>query len=360
MSTVSTGVVADAAAMKPGRVKCLVWDLDNTVWDGVLLEGDELTLRPGVAEAIAELDRRGVLQSVASKNEHDAAMAKLTEFGLDGYFLYPQIGWNPKSGSVARIAELLNIGIDSLAFIDDQGFERDEVGFAHPDVLCVDAAELTPTGELLDLPAFNPKFVTDESRRRRSMYQAAAERARQEEEFTGTGEEFLAGLDMVFTIARAGVEDLQRAEELTVRTHQLNSTGRQYSYEDLRELAGSEDHLLLVARLEDRYGTYGTIGLALVEKGRETWVVKLLLMSCRVMSRGVGTVLLNHIMRLARDAGARLEADFVPTDRNRIMYVTYRFAGFTETARGGDAVTLTAPDAEVPAPPGYLRVLVSG
>ena len=135
------------------------------------------------------------------------------------------------------------------------------------------------------------------------MYRGQIVRARLESEFVGTSEEFLASLDMVFTIARAGREDLQRAEELTVRTNQLNSTGRTYSYEELDELRHSPDHLLLVASLTDRFGGYGKIGLALVEKDGDVWQLRMLLMSCRVMSRGVGTILLNHVMRLAAGGG---------------------------------------------------------
>jgi FkbH-like protein len=309
-----------------GKVKCVIWDLDNTVWDGVLLEGDRLVLRPGVVETIKALDERGVLNSVASRNDPDVAMARLEAFGLAEYFLHPQIGWNSKSLSIKKVAEALNLGVDAMAFVDDQPFEREEVGFACPEVLCVDAADVAG---ILDRPEFTPRFITDESKLRREMYRSAIERTAVEETFTGNNEEFLATLGMVFTISEAGEDDLQRAEELTVRTNQLNSTGVTYSYSELAEFAKSPDHLLLTARLEDRYGSYGQIGLALAERGTEVWQLKLLLMSCRVMSRGVGTVLLNHVMRLAQEAGARLEAEFVPTDRNRVMYVTYRFAGFT-------------------------------
>ena len=337
-----------------GRVKCVVWDLDDTVWEGVLLEGGAQRLRPGVEQAIRELDRRGVLHSVASRNEYEEAWARLEHFGLAEYFLHPQISWNPKSDSVAEIARALNIGVDALAFIDDQPFEREEVGFAHPSVLTVDAAEAAGLAELAE---FTPKNITEESAGRRAMYRAALAREHAEREFSGGSEAFLATLGMVFTINRATAADLQRAEELTVRTNQLNSTGIMYSYEELAELLDSPRHVLLMASLSDRYGDYGKIGLALAERGEQAWTLKLLLMSCRVMSRGVGTVLLNHVRRLAHAQGARLQAEFVPTDRNRIMYVTYRFAGFTELGEAREGVqTLVSAPGEVPPPPEYLTV----
>ncbi len=336
-----------------GRIKCVVWDLDNTLWDGVLLEDGEVTVRPEVVAEIKRLDELGILHSIASRNDHDAVMTRLRETGLEEYFLHPQINWNPKSHSVAEVAKALNIGADTLAFVDDQPFEREEVAHALPQVLTVDAADVATA---LRTEEFQPRFVTDESRVRRAMYRSAAERDQVEREYTGTSEEFLATLDMVFTIAPAQEADLQRAEELTLRTNQLNSTGRTYSYDELHELSRSEDHLLLVAGLTDKYGSYGKIGLALVEKGSPAWHLRMMLMSCRVMSRGVGTVLLNHIMGLAKADGARLRADFVETGRNRVMYVTYAFAGFTETEREGSRLVLESTLDTIQPPPAYLTL----
>jgi FkbH-like protein len=341
-----------------GPVKCIVWDLDHTVWNGVLLEDKQVTLRRGVTETIRTLDERGILHSIASRNDHGAAMARLDEFGLADYFLYPQINWGSKSTSVQAVAEKLNIGLDAIAFVDDQPFERDEVAFALPQVRCLDATGLP---ELTRMPELMPRFFTEDSRRRRQMYQADQVRREAEERFDGAQDEFLAGLGMRFEVAPAVESDLQRAEELTVRTNQLNTTGVTYSYEELDEFRKSDRHLLLTASLTDRYGPYGTIGLALVETVGADWHLRLLLMSCRVISRGVGTVLVNHIKRRARNAGARLLADFVPTDRNRMMSVSLRFNGFTELSHAGDGpVRFVADLASIPSDPTYLDVRVSG
>ncbi|CAM3575731.1 HAD family hydrolase [Kibdelosporangium persicum] len=346
-----------AASAKPkrGRIKCVVWDLDNTLWDGTLLEDSQVRVRPEVVAEIKRLDEIGILHSVASRNDHEAATARLEAAGLAEYFLYPQINWNPKSQSVERIAKALNIGLDAIAFVDDQPFELAEVAHALPAVKTVDVSRLAAE---LASDEFRPKFVTDESRVRRELYRAAAVRDQVEQEYTGTNEEFLSTLDMVFTISRARREDLQRAEELTVRTNQLNSTGRTYSYEELDELRTSPDHLLLVASLTDKYGGYGKIGLALVERGQPAWHLRMMLMSCRVMARGVGTVLLNHVMRLAKEDGARLRADFVETGRNRVMFVTYAFAGFTEISRDGNQLVLESDLSQIQPSPTYLVVNV--
>jgi FkbH-like protein len=311
-------------------------------------------LRPHVVEIIKTLDERGILHSVASRNDHDLAMAKLEEFGLAEYFLYPQINWNPKSGSVAQIAKDINIGLDAIAFVDDQPFEREEVAFTHEKVLCIDSAVLDG---LLDRPEFMPRFITEDSRLRRQMYMADIRRNQEEEKYVGATEEFLATLDMVFTIHPAREEDLKRAEELTVRTNQLNTTGYTYSYEELDELSKSPRHKLLISQLEDRHGSYGKIGLTLIETGPEVWTIKLLLMSCRVMSKGVGMVMIHYLARQARDAGVKLRAEFVSTDRNRQMLITYKFAGFKEVERHGDVMIMENDFSAVQPTPPYVKLI---
>ncbi|MEG3957990.1 HAD-IIIC family phosphatase [Microcoleus sp. herbarium2] len=336
-------------------IKCVVWDLDNTLWNGILLENDRISLHSHAARIVTTLDSRGILQSIASKNERSLAMAKLREIGLDEYFLYPQINWNSKAASIKEIAKSLNISLDAIAFIDDGQFELEEVSFSLPEVLCIDAAKLD---DVLDMPEMNPRFITEDSQLRRLMYINDIERQNAEKEFVGAPEEFLATLNMTLTISYAKEEDLQRAEELTVRTNQLNATGYTYSYSELNQFRLSNQHKLLIAGLDDKYGSYGKIGLALVECDDFVWTLKLLLMSCRVMSRGVGAVLLNYLTSLAKARNVRLLADFVSTDRNRMMYITYKFAGFKEIEKRGDLVTLENNLMRIQPPPDYMKVQV--
>ncbi|MBV9788208.1 MAG: HAD-IIIC family phosphatase [Chloroflexi bacterium] len=341
----------DQTATQP--IKCVVWDLDNTLWHGVLLEDAQVALRPDVVEVIKTLDSRGILNSIASRNDHDTAIAKLEELGLKDYFLHPQINWNSKAASIKEIARLINIGLDTFAFIDDQPFEREEVAFVLPELRCIDAAELDG---ILDRPDMNPRFITEDSRLRRQMYASDIQRDEAEKDFVGSNEEFLATLGMRFTIAVAQEDDLQRAEELTVRTHQLNTTGYTYSYDELNAFRQSDTHKLFVSTLVDKYGTYGKIGLALVECGAEIWTIKLLLMSCRVMSRGVGTIMINHILQQAKQAGVRLQAEFVSNNRNRMMYITYKFGGFKEVDRNGELVIFENDLSQIQAFPPYVEV----
>lgn len=338
-------------------VKCLVWDLDNTVWSGVLLEDADVQLRDGVSEVIRALDERGILHSIASRNDEALALAKLESLGLAEYFVAPRIGWNAKSASVKAVADELNLGLDALAFIDDDPFERGEVVFELPAVRTYNATNLRA---LLDRPELVPAVIAPGSAGRRLLYRAEHQRRVAEETFEGPREAFLAGLGMEFTIFPATEDDLARAEELTVRTNQLNTTGRTYSGDELRAMAASPDHDVLMARLTDRFGDYGTIGLALVARTPGAWTLRLLLMSCRVLSRGVGSILLAHVMERARDAGAGLVAELVPNDRNRMMMVTLRFAGFREVGRDGDALLLEADLSRVAPPPPYVDVRTLG
>jgi FkbH-like protein len=113
-----------AVAEERKTIKLLVWDLDNTLWEGTLLEGDGLRIRDGLVATLKALDERGILHSVASRNDHDLAMAKLKEAGLDEYFLYPQVNWNSKAANIRTIVESLNIGMDTVAFIEKRSSTR--------------------------------------------------------------------------------------------------------------------------------------------------------------------------------------------------------------------------------------------
>ena len=309
------------------EIKCVIWDLDNTIWYGILLEGDEVKLKPCIKEVIKTLDQRGILHSIASKGSYEDAMQKLREFHLDEFFLYPEINWNTKSQSIYNIQKNLNIGMDTLLFIDDQPFERDEVKSEHPEIACIEAPQYI---NLLQHHRLNPRFITRDSKRRRLMYLEDQQRMVDENNCQGPRKEFLESLNINLFISGAKEEDLERAEELTVRTNQLNATGKTYSYDELKVYMQSENHMLIICEMHDKYGSYGKIGLSLVEVFDDYFNIKLLLMSCRVMAYGVGTVLLSYIMQEAQKAKKKLRADFRNTGRNRMMYATFKFANFKE------------------------------
>lgn len=323
-------------------VKCLVWDLDHTLWQGILLEDGDVVLADEMRAVVVELDSRGILQSVASRNDHDNAWAKLEALGLAEYFVHPQIGWGRKSDSVKAIADSLNFALRTIAFIDDTPTERAEVEFHHPEVRCYEAERAL---ELPGLPEFSPAVVTVDARRRREMYQAGFQREAARTDHDGPDEEFLRSLGLELRIHRAGDEEISRVEELTLRTSQMNATGVHYSDADLRALLADPRHEVLVTTLTDRFGPHGAVGVMLIEKHRDVWNLKLLATSCRVVSFGTGAVILRWLTDQAARAGVHLVADFRKTDRNRMMEVAYRFAGFT-TADCSCRATLAETDVE--------------
>ncbi|AEK43322.1 HAD-IIIC family phosphatase [Amycolatopsis mediterranei] len=313
--------------MSGGTVKCLVWDLDDTLWRGTLLEDPAVAVPEAIRAVVTELDRRGILQSVASRNEHDHAWARLEELGLAEFLILPQIGWGAKSHAVRAIADRLGFDHRTIAFIDDRPAERFEVSRALPGVRCY-PAEAAST--LTTLPEFSPAIVTEDSRHRRARYQGEVLRRTERENFAGGQDDFLRTLELDLRVRRATEPDLARVEELTLRTSQMNATGVPYSEAALRDLLDDDAHEVLVATLTDRFGPHGAVAVVLLAKHSSVWNLKLLTTSCRVIPYGIGSVLLRWLTGEAAKARVHLVADFVPTDRNRMMAVAYRFAGFTE------------------------------
>ena len=278
------------------KVKCLVWDLDNTLWDGTLVETDDpmtLALKPGVRELMEQLDQRGIIQSVASKNDHAAAMAVLEHLGIAEYFLYPQIHWNPKSGSVEQIAKNLNIGIDSLAFVDDTAFERQQVASVWPQVRTYDAVEIH---NLLTRPEFEVP-VTVESRSRRAMYQAEEKRnTLMTAEHTDIAD-FIRRCNLklhVFT--PAAEEEKLRCYELVVRTNQLNMSGIKYTPEEFEAVLARPGHRNFAFSCADDFGEYGIVGFGQYRVEGETLVFTEFAMSCRVAGKFVESALFAHLL----------------------------------------------------------------
>ncbi|MCR6488429.1 HAD-IIIC family phosphatase [Amycolatopsis sp. OK19-0408] len=305
-------------------VKCLIWDLDNTLWRGTLLEDPEVHVADEIRRVVVELDRRGVLQSVVSRNDHEHAWQRLEELAVAEYFVLPRIGWGRKSDAVRAIVAELGFAESTVAFVDDQPFERAEVSRSLPRIRCYPAER---AASLTGLPEFSPATVTADATRRRAMYQARVRREADRAAFRGPDEEFLKSLGMELVVARAGPGDLARVEELTRRTSQLNATGIPYSRETLDALVADPAHEVLVATLADRFGPHGAVGVILLERLAAAWRIKLLATSCRVVACGVGSVLLRRIVDAAARANVHLLADFRRTERNRMMEIAYRFAG---------------------------------
>ncbi len=315
-------------APKPAKV--VVWDLDETLWTGVLAEDglEGVRLRPEAVAAVKMLDARGVLQSVASKNHAPEALAALRAFGLADYFLHPQIHWNPKSGSLAALAKALNLGLDSFVFIDDQPFERGEVEAAHPVVRTLDHTE---AARLADHPWFDLP-VTAESRQRRALYQEEAHRTEAFETAGADYASFLRASEIKLSIERLTPADVERVFELSQRTNQLNFTGRKYGRDEVQALLTSKTgETGLCLRCSDRFGDYGLIGFVVADCAEG--LVSELFMSCRVQRKRVEQALVAWLgWGMARRGVKVLRIAYTPTGRNGAALEMLQALGFAPLA----------------------------
>ena len=278
------------------KVKCVVWDLDNTIWDGTLIETEDpgtLALKPGVWDVIQELDNRGIVQSIASKNDHAAAMAVVEKLGIAEYFLYPQIHWNSKSGSVEQIARSLNVGIDSLALIDDTAFERHQVASVWPQVRTYDIAEVRG---LLGLPEFDVP-LTAEGKARRKMYQAEEKRNTLMQSEQTDIADFIRKCNLRMHLFDPQAEDEKfRCYELIVRTNQLNMAGKKYTADEFAEVLARPEHKNFAFSCADDFGEYGIVGFGQYRVEGEMLVFTEFAMSCRVAGKFVESALFSSLL----------------------------------------------------------------
>lgn len=312
-------------------VKIMVWDLDNTLWNGVLVEDglERLSLKPGVAEIVKALDARGIVNSVASKNDAAPALAAIAHFGLGEYFVFPQISWSPKSQSLRQIIADFNIGEDTVAFIDDQPFERSEVQSAIPEVRTYDAAEAQT---LLARPEFNPE-ISSESASRRMHY--VNEGARQALKAALDGDEydvFLRECDLRMEILQGEGQNVDRIYELTQRTNQMNFSGTRYTRDDIVRILGDSTLDAFSLRCQDKFGDYGTVGFALLARQSDTVPhprVIDLAFSCRVQSKRAEHAFFAWLgTRCASQGAEKLEVRYVPTARNKAVAAVFDDMGF--------------------------------
>jgi FkbH-like protein len=306
------------------KIKCVVFDLDNTLWDGVI--GDEessssMKLLPNVIEFIKELDRRGILCSIASKNEFDIAWNKIKSLGLEGYFLYPQIHWNSKSESIKKISDSLNIGLDTLAFIDDSAFERGLVSNQLPEVRIYEKVDL----EIFGLDEFKVE-ISDQSSKRRESYLVESQRNLNRSMKNLNLNDFLRSCKMEMLIDHA-VNHFDRCYELIQRTNQFNISGKKYTSMEFRGLLSNKNSICW--SVSDIYGNYGIVGLLIYEVSNDEILVEEFLMSCRVAAKSVEESLFNWLISTYKQI-KHVKIIFTPTNRNQPIQHKFNEMGFYE------------------------------
>ena len=337
-----------------GSIKCVVWDLDNTLWDGVLVEdgASNLRLKPEIVGIIETLDRRGILQSIASKNSHEEAMQVLKTLGIDEFFLCPQISWGTKGEAVSAIARQLNISTDTLLFVDDSEFELRQVKDACPGVRALNAKDYLRLPEMKECQV----PVTAESVNRRKMYQV--ERARQEvaQTFKDDYAAFLRNCRIELKIQPLTEDNLTRVHELTQRTNQMNFSGNRYDRGVLRKILQTSFLDTYVLTCEDQFGSYGIVGFGIVDN-REPRMTDLMF-SCRIQSKRVEHAFLGYIIRKYIANGRDFRADYRKTPRNAPSGRVFADLGMQEIEVRDGVTSLVFPkDMNVP-DDGIIRIIV--
>ena len=331
------------AAEKISPKKCVVLDLDNTLWGGIIGEdglggiqlGDDF---PGKAyrdfqRYLLHLKSKGVLLAVASKNnpedayevfeKHDAMVVSRKDIAAF------EIHWESKVESIKRVAKKLNIGLDSLVFVDDNPKEIGEVTERLPDVSCVMVPEELAylPGLLAETDFFDFAEVTDEDRRRTEMM--AADNIRQETQETMSEEEFRKSLNLKIDVFAAQKQHLARVTQLINKTNQFTMTTIRRTQDEVEALANSKDAFVLGMDIKDKYGDYGLVGVAILKKENKSCVIDTLLMSCRVLGRGAEDTFIAKIAEAAKTLDCdEMRGKYIPTAKNGMVKDLYQRFNF--------------------------------
>ena len=338
--------------------KCLVLDLDNTLWSGIIGEDglDGISLGgdyPGNAftefqQAILNLYHRGVILAIASKNNQADALEvfeKHSEMILkQEHFASMQINWQDKSQNIKALATELNIGIDSMVFMDDSDFECELVRRELPQVMTVklpsEPMHLRATLEALNCFDLLGYSAEDHQRGRQYHHQAMREKIKAQ---SPTLTDFYRDLKMKLLIAPPAPADLTRITQMTQKTNQFNLTTRRYQQSDIKAMLDSPSTQIYTLRYTDRFGDAGLVGLAIVKVQNHDWIIDTFLLSCRVIGRTVEQALLTYLVRRAAQCGVRqLIGEYIPTAKNSLVAEFYSQHGFETASENNSAKQFTA------------------
>ncbi|MGY4537057.1 FkbH-like protein [Mucilaginibacter sp. UYNi724] len=336
--------------------KCLILDLDNTLWGGIIgddgLENIQIGSL-GMGKAFTELQlwcrelkNRGIILAICSKNTLEVAREPFIShpdmvLKIDDISLFVA-NWENKVDNIRYIQQVLNIGMDSIVFLDDNPFERDMVKTAIPE-LTIPTLPEDPADFMLflrSLNLFDTASYTQDDKGRNERYRQQALRHNLQSKFTNEAE-YLAGLDMDARVNSIDKFTLPRATQLTLRSNQFNLRTIRYSEPDLTAICESEEYLTLTFSLEDKFGDNGLIAVVILKKTDgntvfiDTWI-----MSCRVLNRGMEKFTLNHIVQTVRTNGfSRIIGEYLPSKKNGIVKDHYQTLGFTKNGDTWELLT---------------------
>jgi len=338
------------------RIKVVVWDADNTLWDGTVFYKDKenVKIKPGTKEALKELDKRGIKNTICSKNYYNDVESILKKFEIEKYFQNPQIGWGLKSDAIKKIAGIFNVGYDEIAFIDDDPFQRAEVASQMPNI---NIMAIDDPIDILSVEGVMPINATGEDKKRVKLLKEQRDREEAEKSFKGDYKDFLQQCDMVMTVRPVEEEDWPRVCQLLNRTNELNATANRYTLEQLKESYENNKDVVMVVELKDKFGDYGLIAETILENKEYGWFVRDLTVSCRTMGRGIGSTLIVSVLHYAKENGIKkVVGRLVETESNWRIKPLYEKRGFRKISSDKNA-TLYEFDLEKAKMPDYPQWL---
>jgi FkbH-like protein len=363
------------AAHRGKSRRCLVLDLDNTLWGGVIgddgLEGIVLAQGDATGEAHLSVQRmalslreRGIVLAVSSKNDDAVARRAFREHPemliQEGHIAVFQANWNDKATNIKAIADELVLGLESLVFLDDNPVERGLVRQMLPEVAVPELPD-DPALYARTLAAagyFDSIAFSDEDKKRADFYQANARRVSLQKQ-AGDIADYLASLNMEITFQPFEAVGRARISQLINKSNQFNLTTRRYTEAEVAAAERDPDCLTLQVRLIDAFGDNGMISVIICREGpRKAWTIDTWLMSCRVLGRGVERMVLREILRHAGRCGvAALVGVYRPTERNGMVRDHYRGLGFSQIATQADGETVwsLAVDTQIEGAPMQVR-----
>ncbi len=338
-------------------IKCVVVDLDNTLWGGILSDDGPEQIEIGQTElglvfgrfqtALVELRRRGLLLAVCSKNHREAVLSVLDNHpdmllrSVD--FVAIEASYGDKVSGIRAIRERLNIGFESMVFLDDSAFERNFVREALPELQVPELSD-DPANYLTDLARWNlfeGSSSTPEDLARHGYYQADESRAEMRAS-CGTLAEFIESLQMEAEVLPLNSYTLPRAHQLVQRSNQFNLTTIRYREAELADLGNNPDICAFCIRLADRLGDNGIISFVILRTEPEAIVVDTWIMSCRVLGRRVEELTVQLMVEYSRARGRqRIVGQYKPTSKNRIVENVYIEHGFLASGCAGDTLCFT-------------------
>lgn len=358
LPTVAKGLVDIVQAASGASKKCLILDLDNTLWGGIIGDDGVANIQIGNLQQgkaftelqhwARELAQRGVMLAICSKNDENIAKVPFENhpdmvLKLDDIAIFVA-NWDSKVDNIKKIKSFLNIGYDSIVFVDDNPYERGVVKHHLPEItvpdLPEDPADYLPF--LSGLNLFETTAYTQDDRKRTAYFQQELKREITQSSFTDE-RDFLRSLGMTCEIHPFSAFNIPRAAQLLQRSNQFNLRTIRYTEEDLQYFSTSDAYLSWTFSVHDQFGSYGLISLVIGriegdELSIDTWV-----MSCRVLKRGVENLALNEIVDGARSLGVqRIRGEYIPTPKNELVKDHYRNLGFTDAGNGKWTLDVTS------------------